>query len=184
MQKLIRITTVSRSLNTLLTGQLKFMSENGFEVIGISSPDEELEEVHVREKVRTVGISMTRKITPLKDLKALFQLIKLLKSENPDLVHTHTPKAGLLGMMAAKIVGVPHRLHTVSGLPLIVTTGFKHKVLMWTEKLTYACATRVYPNSFRLRQIILDHKFTSADKLVVIGKGSSIGIDKAIYDSN
>src|SRR5699024_9204712 len=157
MHKLVRITTIPNSLRGLLTGQLKFMSENGFEVIGIASPGTPLEDIRSREGVRTIGVSMTRKITPIKDLKALYKLIGIFRKERPDIVHTHTPKAGFLGMLAAKITGVPHRLHTVSGLPLIVTTGVKHKMLMWVEKLTYACATRVYPNSFRLRQIILDH---------------------------
>src|SRR5690606_26275240 len=95
---------------------------------------------------------------------------------------THTPKAGLLGMMAAKIAGVPHRLHTVAGMPLTVATGSKRQLLNQMEKLTYACATKVYPNSFGLEKIILDEKFTSPTKLKVIGKGSSNGIDISQFD--
>src|SRR5690606_37944223 len=93
-----------------------------------------------------------------------------------------TPKAGLLGMMAAKIAGVPHRLHTVAGMPLTVATGSKRQLLNQMEKLTYACATKVYPNSFGLEKIILDEKFTSPTKLKVIGKGSSNGIDTSQFD--
>lgn len=182
--KIIRITTVPQSLRGLLKGQLKFMSENGFEVIGVSSPGEALNDVERNEGVKTVGIEMTRSITPIQDLKALVQLIQLFRKEKPHIVHTHTPKAGLLGMMAAKITGVPHRLHTVAGMPLTVATGSKRQLLNQMEKLTYACATKVYPNSFGLEKIILNEKFTSPTKLKVIGKGSSNGIDTNEFDPN
>src|SRR5690625_237116 len=119
MPKLLRITTVPISLSGLLKDQLKFMRENGFEVLGVSSPGAELQEVKHSQQVETVAIPMTRTISPLKDLKALWQLYLLFKKEKPDIVHTHTPKAGTLGMMAAKLAKVPIRLHTIAGLPLL-----------------------------------------------------------------
>src|SRR5690606_2408976 len=180
--KLIRITTVPISLKILLKGQLAYMRENGFEVIAVSSPGEDLEEVEKNEGVRTVAVEMTRTISPFKDLKALFELVKLFRKEKPQIVHTHTPKAGVLGMMAAKITGVPHRLHTAAGRPLTVATGAKRQLLNQVEKLSYACATRVYPNSFGLEKFILEEKFTSPQKLKVIGKGSSNGIDTNYFD--
>lgn len=180
--KIIRITTVPQSLRGLLKGQLNYMSNNGFEVIGVSSPGEALKDVEKNEGVKTIAIEMTRSITPIQDLKALVQLIQLFRKEKPHIVHTHTPKAGLLGMMAAKIAGVPHRLHTVAGMPLTVATGSKRQLLNQMEKLTYACATKVYPNSRGLEKIILDEKFTSPTKLKVIGKGSSNGIDTSEFD--
>lgn len=179
--KLIRITTIPGSFG-LLKGQLKFMSKNGFEIIAISSGGERLKQVGLEEGVRVFPVNMTRKITPLQDLKALFLLIRLFNKEKPDIVHTHTPKAGLLGMLAAFITRVPHRLHTVAGMPLIITTGFKRLVLNIIEKITYACATKVYPNSFGLMKFILDNEFTNKEKLKVIGKGSSNGINTSIFD--
>src|SRR5690606_16688056 len=176
--------TVPQSLRGLLKGQLKFMTQNGYEVIGVSSPGEALNDVQNNEGIQTIAIEMTRTISPFKDLKALVQLIKLFKKEKPEIVHTHTPKAGLLGMMAAKIAGVPHRLHTVAGMPLTVATGTKRQLLNQMEKLTYACATKVYPNSYGLEKIILEEKFTSPKKLKVIGKGSSNGIDTSQFDPN
>ncbi len=180
--KLIRITTVPQSLRGLLRGQLKFMSQNGYQVLGVSSPGDALKDVAVNEGVNTVAIEMTRTISPLKDVKALVQLIQLFRKEKPQIVHTHTPKAGLLGMMAAKLAGVPHRLHTVAGMPLTVATGTKRQLLNQMEKLTYTCATKVYPNSYGLEKIILREKFTNPTKLKVIGKGSSNGIDTAQFD--
>ncbi len=175
--KLIRITTVPQSLRGLLKGQLNYMSNNGFEVIGVSSPGEALNDVKKNEGVKTVGIEMTRSITPIQDLKALVQLIQLFRKEKPQIVHTHTPKAGIVGMLGAKLAGVPIRLHTVAGLPLMEEKGIKRKILDFVEKLTYACATKVYPNSKGLYDFILENKFTSTEKLKVIGKGSSNGID-------
>lgn len=180
--KLIRITTVPQSLRGLLKGQLGFMSQNGFEVIGISSPGEILEEVAKNEAIKTIPVEMTRTISPIKDLKALFVLVKIFRKEKPEIVHTHTPKAGLLGMMAAKIAGVPHRLHTVAGMPLLVAKGNKRKLLNFIEKLTYSCTTKVYPNSYGLEKIILENQFTQSAKLKVLGNGSSNGIDTSFFD--
>jgi len=181
-QKLIRITTVPSSLRTLLRGQQRFMS-NHYEVIGVSGDGDALAEVRQNEGIKTHVVEMTRTITPFKDLKAVYQLYKFFKTEKPFIVHTHTPKAGTVGMLAAKLAGVPHRLHTIAGLPLLEATGNKRKLLNTVEKFTYGCATRILPNSFGLEQIILEHKFTKPNKLKVIGNGSSNGINTEHYDT-
>ncbi|WP_140937934.1 glycosyltransferase family 4 protein [Sphingobacterium lumbrici] len=180
--KLIRITTVPTSLKILLKGQHRFMSENGFDVIGISSSGEELQDVEREENIRTIAVEMTRTISPFKDLKSVWQLYKIFKKEKPQIVHTHTPKAGTVGMLAAKLAGVPHRLHTVAGLPLLVAKGKKRKLLDFVEKITYRCATKIYPNSVGLYDIILENKYTSKGKLKVIGEGSSNGIDTSHFN--
>ncbi|PKP24322.1 MAG: glycosyltransferase family 1 protein [Bacteroidetes bacterium HGW-Bacteroidetes-2] len=187
--KLIRITTVPLSLNVLLKGQLRFMKEH-FEVLAVASgPKVELDEVSNREGVPTAQVEMTRAITPFKDLKAVWQLYKLFKKEKPHIVHTHTPKAGTVGMLAAKLAGVPHRIHTVAGLPLLEATGAKRKLLDTVEKFTYSCATKVYPNSKGLYDIILKEGYiknnnviASEAKLKVLGNGSSNGIDTTYFN--
>lgn len=181
MHKLIRITTIPLSLEKLLEGQLTFMNQY-FEVIAVSAEKERLEKYGRENKVKTFWVEMTRAITPLKDLKAVYRLYAFFKNENPLIVHTHTPKAGIVGMLAAKLAGVPIRLHTVAGLPLMETTGSKRKVLNFVEKLTYSLATKVYPNSLGLNEIILKENFSSPSKLKVLGKGSSNGIDTSYFD--
>ena len=181
LKKLLRITTVPISLKTLLTGQHRFMSENGFEVIGVSSDGKELKEVAHDEGIRTIPLEMSRTISPLKDLKALWEFYRLCKKEKPDIVHSHTPKAGIVGMLGARLAGVPIRLHTVAGLPLMEAKGLKRKLLDVVEQLTYASAIRVYPNSKGLRDFILANNYTSKEKLKVIGNGSSNGIDTAHF---
>ncbi len=175
--KLIRITTVPMALKYLLPGQMQFMQQNGFNVLMISANGKELQEVIATEDCRHIIVPMTRKITPWKDVKCLVQLIKIFKKEKPDIVHTHTPKAGLLGMLAAKLCGVNVRIHTVAGLPLMVKTGFKYQLLKLVEKITYGCATNVWPNSNSLVQFIQQKKLTPANKLSIIGKGSTNGIN-------
>jgi len=180
-KKIVRITTIPGSLKVLLKEQLRFIN-NHYEVIGISSEGSSLDDVSRNEGIRTIPVNMTRTITPLKDLKALYQLYRVLKREKPQIVHTHTPKAGTLGMIAAKLAGVPHRLHTIAGLPLLEATGFKRKLLNAVEKLTYSCATLVLPNSFAMQDIVINEKFCKKEKLKVIGNGSSNGIDTEHYD--
>ena len=174
--KLIRITTVPLSLDKLLSGQLKYMNDF-FEVTAVSSENKYLKEIGIKEGVKTFPIEMSRKITPIKDLIALVKLFLFLKKEKPLIVHSHTPKAGLLAMIASKCAGVPIRLHTVAGLPLIETKGVKRKVLENIEKVTYACATKVYPNSKGLCNFIVANNFAKYTKLKVINNGSSNGIN-------
>ena len=175
-KKIIRITTIPGSLAILLKGQLDYMN-NHYEVIGVASSGKEIAQVEEQEGIETHVIEMTRNISPIQDLKSAYKLYKYLKKEKPFIVHTHTPKAGTLGMLAARFARVPNRLHTIAGLPLLEATGAKRILLNLVEKITYANATLILPNSFGLMQIIKDHKFTSDKKLKIIGKGSSNGID-------
>tara|TARA_B110000211_G_scaffold104151_1_gene121244 strand:- start:994 stop:2145 length:1152 start_codon:yes stop_codon:yes gene_type:complete len=181
-KKLIRITTVPISLKYLIKGQMRFMSKNGFDVTMISAGGEEIKEVIKNEDCKHLIFPLTRKITPIQDLKAVLKLFRYLKKEKPYIVHTHTPKAGIVGMLASYLAGVPIRLHTVAGLPLMEVRGVKRFVLNFVEKLTYKCSTRVYPNSYGLKKIILKNRFTSENKLKVIGNGSSNGIDTSYFD--
>ncbi|WP_103068550.1 glycosyltransferase family 4 protein [Aquimarina sediminis] len=182
MQKIIRVTTVPISLRKLLQGQLKFMSQH-YTMIGVSGKGEDqLDLVAKQEEVAVIPVEMTRKITPIKDLKAVYKLYKVFKKEKPFIVHSHTPKAGTLSMLAAKLAGVPHRLHTIAGLPLLEATGAKRLLLDTVEKMTYACATKIYPNSTGLNDIIINNKYTSPKKLKVIANGSSNGIDTSFFD--
>ncbi|WP_203258677.1 glycosyltransferase family 4 protein [Hyunsoonleella ulvae] len=182
-KKIIRITTVPLSLLGLLHGQLKFMSQH-YEILGVSSQgkNNELDRLPAIEGVPAFAIEMTRKITPLKDIIAVYKLYRLFKKEKPFIVHSHTPKAGTLSMLAAKLAGVEHRLHTIAGLPLVEAKGLKRLLLNFVERATYSWATKIYPNSFGLKNIILEHNFTNKSKLTVIGNGSSNGIDIQRFD--
>jgi glycosyltransferase involved in cell wall biosynthesis len=173
---------VPMALRYLLPGQMQFMKSNGFDVLMISADGKELEAVIQKEQCRHIIVPMTRKITPWQDLKCLLMLVRIFRKERPGIVHTHTPKAGLLGMLAAKIAGVKTRIHTVAGLPLMVETGFKYRLLRFIEKITYAAATHVWPNSNSLLQFIKNNRLCNENKLAVIAKGSSNGINLHRFD--
>ena len=177
MSKIIRITTVPISLKLLLSGQMKFMKDAGWEVLMVSADGKEINEIVKKEGCPHEVIPFTRKITPLQDLACLWQLYNLIKREKPDIVHTHTPKAGLLGMLAAKLAGVNIRIHTVAGLPYMVAEKQKKSLLVKIEKLTYSWATHVWPNSRSLKRFIVDENLVGQEKLKVIGNGSSNGVD-------
>lgn len=177
MPKIVRITTAPISLKLLLKGQMKFMRENGFDVVMVSSDGKEWEEVIATEQCRHAIIPMTRRLTPFADLKSLWKLYRFIKKEKPDIVHSHTPKAGLLGMLAAKFAGVKVRIHTVAGLRFMTSKGFTRKLLVRMEKLTGWAATHVWPNSGSLLQYMTHNKLASKKKMEIIGLGSSNGIN-------
>lgn len=182
--KLLRITTVPVSLAGLIHGQHRYMTQQGFEVVGVSSSGKELDEVSKSEGVRTEVVEMTRTLSPVKDLKSLWQFYKLCRREKPTIVHSHTPKAGIVGMMGAWLARVPIRLHTVAGMPLMEATGAKRKLLDLVEKMTYGFATKVYPNSQGLYDFIVEGNYAKPKKLHVIANGSSNGIDTSFFSLN
>ena len=181
MQKLIRITTIPISIEKLLENQPRFFSKY-FNITLVSSDEERLAKVASDQGVQYFPLEITRKITPLQDLRCLVRLVRFLRQEKPHFVHSHTPKAGIIGMLAAYIAGVPVRMHTVAGLPLMEATGVKRWVLNTVERITYFCSTHVYPNSRGLETFILQNKFCIPKKIKVLGSGSSNGIDTSYFD--
>lgn len=183
MKKLFRITTYPISLRRLLDGQLRFFSDH-FQMTAIANPSSELDELGNQQGVRTIGIPLSRKITPIQDLISLWQMTRLFLKEKPDIIHTHTPKAGLIGMVAGWLTRCPKRIHTVAGLPLMASTGFKKQILIAVERITYACATVVIPNSQGLYQYISDNHMCDPKKLHFIEPGSSNGINLDYFSLN
>ena len=181
MKKLVRITTVPLSLEKLLEVQPQYFAQF-YDVTLISSDQERLERLGKAQGVATHAIPLTRTISPFHDLRCLYQMVRFFKREKPDIVHTHTPKAGIIGMLAAYMARVPVKMHTVAGLPLMEAKGFKRRLLMAVEKITYRCADWVYPNAQGLLSFIKENQMCSSSKIKILGKGSSNGIDTAFFD--
>lgn len=179
--KLIRLTTVPISFHLLIKGQPKFMQKHGFDVHLACANGNEIKEVESETGIKVKILPLTRQISPFIDVKALWQTYLYFKNEKPQIVHTHTPKAGIVGMLAAKLSAVPIRMHTVAGLPLLEERGVKRKVLNIVERLTSWSATNVYPNSFALKEVMIKEKLAPVTKLKVIGNGSSNGIDTGYF---
>ena len=149
--KIVRVTTIPLAFEKLLENQLSFV-KSFYDVIAVSSDEKKLKKFAKSQGVKWYSIKMTRKITPIIDLISLFKMYFFIRREKPDIIHTHTPKAGVIGMFAAYIANVPIRLHTVAGLPLLETTGIKRIILNFVEKLTYKFSTKIYPNSYGLKR--------------------------------
>lgn len=173
--KIIRTATVGESLNTFCEGFLRELAEEGYEVVALSNSDEDLKELGEREGVRTIGVEMERRVSPVKDFVSLVKLVRVLKKERPDMVHSMTPKAGLLCMMAAKLVGVPARLHTFTGLVWPTSSGFLRKILMFTDKITCACATHIIPEGEGVKQDL--QRCVTKKPMKVLGYGNVRGVD-------
>ena len=148
----------------------------GFKPILVSAPGEQLCRIAQAAGVEYAAIPMVREISPLKDLLALWRLCRLMCRAKPVIVDVGTPKAGLLGGVAALFTGVPCRLYTLRGLRLETTNGWKRRLLTLTERISCACAHQVTCVSYSLRDRAIDLDLVAADKAVVLGHGSC-GID-------
>ncbi len=179
MKKIIRTATVPLSLDIFCRGILRELSEE-YQIVVVSTPLPELDSIARREGVRTVGVPMQRKIAPLRDLVSLFRLIAVFRKERPDMVHSITPKAGLLSMMAARVTRVPVRVHTFTGLVFPYAKGVKRPLLWFTDHLTAACATHVIPEGEGVKNDLLSHKVTHKS-LKVLGNGNMRGVDLTYY---
>lgn len=180
--KLIRTATIPASLNFLLKGQLSFLNQY-FQVIAVSGEDENLQEVKEREGVRVYSIEMQRKISPIKDLISLVKLYLYFRKEKPLIVHSITPKSGLLTMLAGKLAGVPIRMHTFTGLIFPSKKGMMQKLLIQMDRLLCWAATNVYPEGQGVKNDLIDYRITSKP-LKVIANGNVNGIDLNFFSPN
>jgi len=173
--KIIRTATIPFSLNLLLKGQLSFLNQH-VDITAVSGAGKDLDEVARREGVKTYPIEMQRQISPLKDLKSLWKLYRYFKKERPQIVHSITPKAGLLSMLAAKMAGVPVRIHTFTGLLFPYRTGLLQKILITTDKILCWAATSIFPEGKGVMHDL--QKFGITQKpLKIIANGNVNGID-------
>lgn len=178
--KLFRIATIPTSLESLLKGQLRMLNEH-YEVVAVSSPGESMSVLRDREGVRTIEVPMERRISLVKDFISLLRMIWLFARERPDMVHSITPKAGLISMLAGWITRVPVRMHTFTGLVFPTATGRMQQLLIWMDRLTCACATHINPEGEGVKRDLIAYRITKKP-LHVIANGNVNGIDLAYFD--
>ena len=143
MPRLLYVVTHAMTARHLLRGQLAWMQARGFEVAIAASPGADLDVVAEREGVQVFPVPIPREIDPLADLRAVAALRRVMADWRPDIVNAGTPKAGLLGMMAARAARVPVRIYTLRGLRLETTEGLTRTILRTTERVASACAHEV-----------------------------------------
>ena len=178
--KLFRISTVPTTMESLLNDQLRMVNEH-YEVVAVSSPGKEMQVLREREGIRTIEVPMERRISPVKDFISLIRMIRVFVKERPYMVHSMTPKAGLISMLAGWMTRVPVRMHTFTGLVFPTATGWKQRLLMCTDWLTCACATHVNPEGEGVKRDLMTYGITKKP-LQIIGNGSICGVDMAYFD--
>lgn len=158
------------------------MQQEGFDVVAVSSPGKDLDDLAMRENVRVHAVPMHRRITPLKDVVSLWRLCMVIRQEHPDIIHSFTPKAGLLSMIAGWICRVPHRIHTFTGLVFPTSRGLKRKLLKFTDFLTCYFATDVLAEGNGIKKEMEENRIHTKH-ITVLGYGSIVGVDIAFFDN-
>lgn len=165
----------------VLSGRLRSLRESGFRVVLLCAPGKLLDNLSESEGVEAIAIPMERGIAPMRDLLSLLRLWRLLRNLRPEIVEFSTPKAGLLGMIAAKLAGVPERVYLLRGLKLESTSGFKRRLLCAAERTASMCAHHVLCNSASLSRVACNLGLAATGKLMILGDGSSNGVDVARF---
>lgn len=178
MRKFFIISTVPISLQ-FFKFQANCLKDN-FEIVPVSSSGEIFELFCNQYKLKGFNIEMSRKINVLKDIVSLFNLIVLFIREKPTVVHSITPKAGLLSMIAARIACVPVRIHTFTGLIFPSKKGFLQKILILMDMITCFCANKIIPEGEGVRNDLLKYNITKKP-LSVVGYGNVNGIDTSYF---
>lgn len=174
--RVLHVATVPGSLG-FLRGQAAFMRDRGIELFAASSDGPERRRFSETECVPVEVIEMPRRISPVRDLLAVRALARFIRKLRPDIVHAHTPKGGLLGMLAATVAGVPRRVYHMRGLPYETATGAKRTLLRTTERVSCALADVVVCVSESLRDVAIRDGLAPAGKLRVLAHGSGNGVD-------
>lgn len=180
--KLFRTATVAMSLDLLLKGQLKYLNQS-FDVTAISGADDHLFKVKEREGVKTIGITMSREIDIKQDIKSLWRLYQTFKREKPTIVHSITPKAGLLTMVAGKLAGVPIRIHTFTGLVFPSKTGKLQQLLIKMDQILCASATHIIPEGEGVKNDLITYKITNK-RLDILANGNVNGVDLSYFSKS
>ena len=173
-QKLWIVTTVADSLDSLLEGQPEFLNQY-FDVTIVSSLSDKLVNVAEREGVDWQAVEMRRTISPFHDLFSIWHMFRLLQKNQPEIIQSYTPKAGLVAMIASRLARVPWRVHGIVGMPLMEAQGIRRLMMKLAEQFTYVNATGLTSNSFGLRDFIQTN--LTKRPVNVIGNGSINGVN-------
>ncbi len=181
--KICMVSSIPVTLWSFYRSLPRRLKREGIEAHICSSAGSELE-IFADEGVKTWALPISRKITPFEDLRSIFKLVRIFKRERFDIVHAHTPKAGLLGMIAAKLAGIKYRIYTCHGMPLETERGLKRLILKICEIISFCCATKVLVVSQSLLQKVRDYGICNSDKAIVLLDGTACGVDLKRFTKN
>jgi len=179
--RLVHATTIPLTAVSFLTGQLSWYRRQGFDVTLVSSPGKDLTEFSRREGIPVRAVPMKRSISPVSDLRSVGLCVQLLREVKPDIVHAHTPKAGLVAMLAARVVRVPIRIYHLHGLRFESETGPKRKLLLWAESVACSSATDVLSVSHSVQDVAIRERLCAPSQIRVLHRGSINGLDSSRF---
>jgi glycosyltransferase involved in cell wall biosynthesis len=177
-QRLLIATTVPETFVHILRDQPKFLNQH-FDVAMVTSPGPDAIALD-HEGVPVYRVDMQRGIHLLRDVWSVLCMVRLLLKLRPDMVHSYTPKAGLVCMLAAWVCRVPVRVHTFTGLIWPTAQGWRRGLLVWADRLLCACATHVVPEGLGVKRD-LDRGRITAKALQPIGSGNIAGVDVGYF---
>lgn len=180
--KIARIATVPFFLYSHLREQIAATAAAGHEVVLVSSAGTETAWLREIPGVRFVEIEIPRKIAPLRDLRALWRLFLFFRRERFDVVHSTTPKAGMLCAVAARLARVPVRLHTFTGQAWVELRGMARLLAKGGDWLTAHLNTQCYADSISQRDFIVREGVGTVSQIAVLGAGSLAGVDLARFE--
>ncbi|RUR12751.1 glycosyltransferase family 4 protein [Legionella sp. km772] len=175
--RIARVSTIPFFVYTQLRTQLEALADSGALVSIITSDDELSKKIKTIQGCTFKFLFIARKINPFSDLIALIKLWRIFRKEKYQIVHSTTPKAGLLCAIAAKLAGVPICIHTFTGQPWVTMTGIKRFLVKWSDKLIAKLDTYCYADSRSQCDFLIKNKIIAPNKLNVIGNGSLAGVD-------
>jgi glycosyltransferase involved in cell wall biosynthesis len=180
--RICRVATVPFFVLHHLRPQLAGLVEAGHRVLVVCSPEPGDEAIRSLPGIDYEPLAIARPISPLRDVRALWQLTRLLRRARPDVLHSTTPKAGLLVALAGRLARVPVRLHTFTGQPWAEQAGPVRWIAQAADWLVVRLNTRCYADSRSQRDDLVARRLASCDRLHVLGPGSLSGVDLSVFD--
>src|SRR5262245_34941943 len=175
--RIILLTATPLTLSAFFRGHIAYLKSRGLEVIAVSSPEQLLDGIGRETGIEVHPVAMERRISPGADLVTLGRLRALLVRLRPHLLHAITPKAALLGSLAARAAGVRRVMISVFGLPQMTRSGHTRRLLDATTRLSCRMSDRVWSDSESIRTILTARRLCPRDKVTVLGNGSVAGVD-------
>ncbi|MHC5111516.1 MAG: glycosyltransferase family 4 protein [Planctomycetota bacterium] len=174
--RLCVVVTVDITLLNLCRGRFEYLTQHGFDITAVCAPTEHADTIRQRG-VNLLTAPLTRAITPFRDMSAIWALYRIFRTGNFDIVEVSTPKAALVGSLAARLAGVPRILHLLRGLTYEEQSGLQRMLIKASQTIPCRIATEVISISKSMMNQAIDDGVCHPDRIRVLGLGSSNGVD-------
>lgn len=175
--KILHVVSISFSIKYFIGNQFQYFGQSGYTFYVACSDSLELTELSKKYNFKAVPIPILRNISPLQDLISIWRLYRFIKKNNFDVVIAHSPKGGLIGMIASFLARTPKRVFFRHGLVFETATGIKRRLLIFIERFTSFCAHRVVNVSPSVERKSVLLKLNSNSKNIILGKGTCNGVN-------